>query len=74
VFDCLAVMSFPMSVQDPPQDRHKALRIVQVGHVVARKLDELHAKAGGKRLTGPTVVVRPALVPSREDQRHLALP
>jgi hypothetical protein len=42
--------------------------------VVTRKLDELDAKTSSEGLSGATVVVRAALVTSREDERHLALP
>jgi hypothetical protein len=51
-----------MAAQDLSQDRRKAARIVQVCHVVARKLDEIDAEASGEGLSGATVVVRAALV------------
>jgi hypothetical protein len=63
-----------MTAQDLPQDRRKAVRIVQVRHVVAGELDELDAKASSEGLSGTTVVVRAAFVTAREDERHLALP
>jgi hypothetical protein len=50
--DDSAVMSSPMIAQDLPQDRRKAVRIVQVRHVVARKLDGLDAKASSEGLSG----------------------
>jgi hypothetical protein len=57
-----------MSPQGLPQDRRKAVRIVQVGHVVAGELDELDAEASSEGLSGATVVVRPALVTPGENE------
>ena len=56
-----------MSAQGLPQDGRKAVRIVKVGHVVARKLDEVDPKASGEGLSRATVVVRAALASSREN-------